>query len=682
MLKTLQKINGEKLIGFLVFLIIFTVYSPWIFHKEIIGGDWPYYYKEMLQEARVFTPLWQNYENLIGGVSPNFPLLFFQNLIISLFVNFFHLSWSLVSKLFFFFLFIVLSIVSSFRLSSMIFSKKQVLAKVLTVFIYLTNSYILLIAGGGQIGIMLSYALAPLVMAQFISFVEKIRDNLKEQILKESLTLGLLLAMAIMFDLRIAYLTLLICGFYLLFNRLSILRQKYFTFLFYSLISFLVVIGLHFFWLFPFIKYNLLQLPKGLLSQDAFTFFSFADFSHTLSFLHPNWPENIFGKVDFMKPEFILIPIIVFLSLFLINKGQKKKEILFFILLGLVGSFLAKGKNLPLGEINTWLFVNIPGMNFFRDSTKFFLLIAISYSIIIPYSLERITSSLSQMEKTRFKVFPFLYFLFILYWLFLIQPTLKGQLMGTFKAETVPAEYLTLKNFIINQPQFFRILWFPNLPRFRFYNDTHPMITAADLFGTSEQEKMVDILKQKESQKLLSDLGIKYLIIPYDSEREIFITDRKYDAQKRKSVEAEIDKITWLKKIESGKISVYENPIFNNHFWLDKGGIAEIQTMSNSNYKLKINPQNTNTLFFSDSYNPGWVAVVNNQAIHSNKTNEGLNSFLLPNNISMVQVYFLPQRSIVFSYLVSITIFLIIVFYLLRPNLMRIYYFIWRRAFS
>ena len=79
--------------------------------------------------------------------------------------------------------------------------------------------------------------------------------------------------------------------------------------------------------------------------------------------------------------------------------------IIFFALLGLVGAFLAKGASPPFSEINSWLFQNFPGMNMFRDSTKFYSLIALSYSVLIPFSIWKIYESLELHNK--FSIFNF-----------------------------------------------------------------------------------------------------------------------------------------------------------------------------------------------------------------------------------------------------------------------------------
>ncbi len=60
-------------------------------------------------------------------------------------------------------------------------------------------------------------------------------------------------------------------------------------------------------------------LDNDLTNPGMLHFLSFADFSHTLAFLHPNWPENLFGKVYFLQPEFLLLPVIAFSALFFVK---------------------------------------------------------------------------------------------------------------------------------------------------------------------------------------------------------------------------------------------------------------------------------------------------------------------------------------------------------------------------
>ncbi len=79
------------------------------------------------------------------------------------------------------------------------------------------------------------------------------------------------------------------------------------------------------------------DVGSNVTSVAAVQFFSFAKLDNAIALLHPNWPENIFGKVSFFRSEFLLLPIIAFSPLlFLFRTKIKKKEhstVLFFILL-------------------------------------------------------------------------------------------------------------------------------------------------------------------------------------------------------------------------------------------------------------------------------------------------------------------------------------------------------------
>ena len=142
------------------------------------------------------------------------------------------------------------------------------------------------------------------------------------------------------------------------------------------------------------------DLGLAYSSLEAVKFFSFAKLEDTIGLLHPNWPENVFGKVGFPKPEFFILPLLAFCSLFFIKNEEKNKRkyILYFIVLGLLGIFLAKGTNEPFGVIYLWMFNHIPGFVMFRDPSKWYILIVISYSMLIPYSISKIYEYL----KSRF----------------------------------------------------------------------------------------------------------------------------------------------------------------------------------------------------------------------------------------------------------------------------------------
>jgi hypothetical protein len=244
-------------------------------------------------------------------------------------------------------------------------------------------------------------------------------------------------------------------------------------------------------------------------------FLSFADFPHALSLLHPNWPENLFGKVYFLQPEFLVIPILAFSALL-----YREKKIRFFSLLALIGVFFAKGINEPLGGIFQWMFVHIPGFVMFRDPTKFYLYTAIGYSVLIPTVLRKLNKK-------------FVYVLFVLFWFF----TLRGFQVRTMQ---LPQEYMQLKNILVSDAIPSRTLWIPAKENFAYFSDTHPLLTSTESASV--------------------DPSVKYIIVPMDVGKKIFLNDYTFDPSLREKV---IAGIHLSRDPRFNDLAVFENPAYS-----------------------------------------------------------------------------------------------------------------------
>ncbi len=267
--------------------------------------------------------------------------------------------------------------------------------------IFVWNSYILMILGGGQIaGIALAYGFMPLLFYLFIILFEGIS---KGKTFKQTSFLFALYILALgaeaVFDTRILYIFLSGTVLYL-FVDFVFNKKNATTFIKNVVLTILVpcvgLVLLHAYWILPSIivgQNPLQQLGSAYSTVGAAKFFSFATFENAISLLHPNWPENLFGKTYFMRSEFLVLPILAFSSLFFLSSKDKVKNnqfVLFFALLALVASLLAKGANEPFGNLYLWMFEHIPGFQVFRDATKWYVLVAISYSILIPFTLFKI----------------------------------------------------------------------------------------------------------------------------------------------------------------------------------------------------------------------------------------------------------------------------------------------------
>lgn len=517
---------------------ISPIFRSLFFSGTLSAGDWSYLFPENIAEF-AFPPHWP-----FIWITPLYQLT------AKIFVQYFGLSWELTERVVWFFPFFILTIFSSWFLAKTLFPKSKII-QFLAPLIFLLNTYILMVVGGGQMGVAMAYALAPLVLGLLLE--------------KRMLLMGLAFGAELMFDPRLALIVLLAAILLVIFLKINF--KKF-------VVAGLIAGIFNAFWLIPTVFKVQDIFPFGYTSAAGFRFLSMANFSQTLSLLHPNWPENIFGKTSLLKPEFLILPILAYLALLF----KPTKPVLAFSLLGLVGAFLAKGVNPPAGLINLWLFNHVPGFNLFRDPTKFYILAALSYSLLIPLSIVEIYRRLGPAAK--------IFLLLVIgYLLFLVRPVWLGQLSGTFVSRPVPNDYLVLKDFLTADQSFGRVLWLPRRQRFGFYSNRHPALELeqfmaddkclapfCDLkmaglnrgyFGCFPNERCFPVdasfLANPLLASVMKSLSIKYLVIPFDSEGEIFLRERMYDDSSRQKLVDFVNSLNYLRPVNlSGKINFYE----------------------------------------------------------------------------------------------------------------------------
>lgn len=682
----------NTLVYFLLFFIILgIIFKNWLFAPNIIGGDWPFFFQQYINQFSFLPPVWNSAQGYgLGGQSIIYALDSYLYFTAWLFSVLLHIPWRIVYKIFWFGFFLLFSVYSSIFSIKTLFSRSLLWQQLLAAIIYTTNTYVLMVVGGGQMGFALAYAIAPLVLAAFIKLIEEqyaVTTGQKRNILRQSLIVGLFLALQFLFDFRVAYIIVLATILYLLISliyqsiRLTILRI--FNLAFFTIVIPIGITGLlHAFWILPFLfmKFNPVEtLGSAYTSLESVKFFSFASFENALGLLHPYWPENIFGKVGFMKPEFLIMPILAFTSLLFLAKKEKREKqiILYFALLGLIDAFLAKGANDPFGSIYLWMFNHFPGFIMFRDPTKFYLLIALSYSILMPFAILSIGESFNSVFKTqpskvRFKIQKFIHslvlILFVIVWLFTIREAIMGQLNSTFTLHRVPNEYIQLKNNLVNDTHFSRTLWLPKLQRYGYYDQRHPSVEGSTAFRATTSADMIKNLQQKDAEQKLSYLSIKYVIVPFDSERELFLKDRKYNPEERNMIISQLNKISWLTRDSSFKsLSVFTLKNSKDRFWMKGSRKVTSQKISDTEYILSISPGSAEELIFNESYSPFWIAVNTVSKLDHGKYGD-FNSFdvMSSKKVTDITLYYAPFPYFIFGRIISLITLIAVIYFLLR----------------
>ena len=569
-------------------------------------GDLPLYFLKQIQELSIYPYIWSSINGNGFGQNVSFILGFklFFAFLSKFLLEILNLRWEIAEKVFFIPVFFILSFLAAYLFSKLFFEDR--ILRVISGIIYATNTYALMLVSGGQFGVYFAYAFSPIVLWSF--FKEKVNP----------ITSGLIFGFLLLLDPRIAGIVLISIFLFSIFQKRSIRP---------ILTSFLIGILLNSFWILPFLIYREITLSAAYTNTGIISFLSVAKIEDTMSLLHPNWPENIFGKVYFMRPEFIILPIVAFASLvFLKNrKSEIVNHISFFVLLALLGLFLAKGVNPPLGFIYQWLADHVPGFIIYRDPLKFYLLIATGFSLLIPFSIKLLSN------KFPIKILGLA--VFVIWFLLIRQLFILGP-NGVFKPRAVNPDYYSLNKLLSKDEQFYRTLWVPQVSRFGYISNTHPAIPGNNYFAKYDLEKLLANFKDKNIPDFLSNRSIKYLIVPADDYGEIFQKDWKYDNAKYQKAVSVISKLPYVQEVSGfNKLKIYK---VNNkeHFWTgSKITNLYFKYLNPTKYEIRVNSaRKGEILVFSESYSPNWTLIYKDQKIKSKPYDKDLNSFILPEN--------------------------------------------------
>lgn len=470
---------------------------------------------EGLGEYTIFT-LW------------SWPFSFFQGVF-----AYFNLSFTLLERFLIIIPFLMLGGLGIWKMCRNL--NLSIYAKFISTLFYLTNTYILLVIDGGQLTISLSYALFPW---GFIFLENAVSGNLKKKILA-----GLLISVIGFFDIRFLYIFFLL-GFikFLFESNLIISWLKTLS------VILLVLLGINAFWLLTLIKFPISSNTYSSFTQTSLT--SFITFPHALLMLSPHWFKNVFGVVTPLHPEFIIFPVLAFLTPIL---KIKNKNVGFWLVVAMVSLLLTKGSSEPFGYIYSWLYKNIPGFSLFRDSSKFFFLVALSYSVLIGIGLDEILKRIKNYKiKTCFFV------ILVGFLVFITRPVWLGWMTGTFSQPILQKEYSNLNNFLDKDQVKSNVFWIPTIPPLTVLDENHPALEASRLAQKRPFQQAIkgtyetfNFLRAPYMGQLFDVANIGYMAYPpLDLRRET-------DADKIKYYYTFLNQLShlpWLKKIDESKI--------------------------------------------------------------------------------------------------------------------------------
>lgn len=516
----------------LVFKNLFDTSNP------LVWGDAPYFYPENLKELFNIPYVWDIRNNNFG--SPQFLTLwlYIPTFLLGMLHELFGLNHEIAIRMVFYFQFLICGSLGVYLLLRRFnFSN---LARVFGVLLYTLNTYSLVLIDGGQIGVMLSYGLFPLVLVAFFNFL----DNCSSK----NFVLATLSHFVIFnTDLRIALILLLFETAWLIFLSKG---EKFKKFLRATSI-YIVTLALCSFWILPFFA-GLNKSGSGALQDTE----DFILLSHSFYLFQPHFPYNDFGNLSKTPVYFIFLPVIILLGLIKKNRQTLKLTFLFLFFI-----FLSKGSNPPFGEIYDFVVNNVSLGSAFRDSSKFYIPSILIACILVANSYDFIKNT---FRKSKFIWLFTIYFTLIV----TIYPALVYSLGGVLGKNPNRGDFNEIYTLIKTQNSSFRTLWFKERPSFGFSDWNHPAISANLLFKERPFATMIDgdydlfgFLHSSQISKWYELLGIKYIFYP-PYEREKSLTRK--EQMERRLFEDFISKIPGLKKINlSISFQAYEtgNPM-------------------------------------------------------------------------------------------------------------------------
>lgn len=619
----------------LIVLLLLSLVSHWyIFFdgQDLNAGDWVYHFFSTLGDLKDYHIYASAYE--LGTVS-----VFANNWIFYCFYYFFSLlniGWDIGTRILFLIPIIFLTPLFSFLLFKKIFQNN--LIAFFGASIYSFNTFFLKL----QLD-WLTYAFLWWILpALFLSIINYLETKRSKYLIYNVI----LVFLGIAYELRIMILVLIYLSLfqivYLIVGNEKI-KEKLKKSIYIFLSFFIGILG-HIFWILPMMKGNIMSDVMKNASPTPFV--SFYDILDVFTLHMYSWSHNFVLEAFIKQPietRHFLIPLLAIIGVLVYKKVQPRMEsgiyFVFFAISLVIFIFLGKQELVPFAGSYGWAFQNIPLFNLYRESSKFFILVALSISFFFSIGLHWFFIFLQKYNR---KVAIFIVGgILCASSIFNLQHFVDQRVGGMTKGSPIPNDYNIFEKQLSINKNFFRVLWIPTKPRFGFYSQEHPFVNAIDLpniyndlissaplgsnFPVSNQ--ITDILGQKFSDRLFDEASVKYIVVPIVEQRE-----RKTSFDKMKLVEEmyeyygnreffidELDKLSYLKKIDIGteELVVYENENYRPHIYVtqDKETIKKDILFEKVDFVFKnpteysINLKNISKplyLNFSEKYHPDW----------------------------------------------------------------------------
>ena len=607
----------------LAFTINLFVYKKWVFSLDpITAGDWVFFFKETMISLRLeyFTTWLSDFSTgrvLIDlAQAPSYSAY-------GVLAKYLDFDYGLAERVVHLWPIVFITPISIYILLRKYIKSNAAIFIGMSIFIW--NTYFLTLQTG-HVTLMASFVFMPICFLLYSNLLDRQGNEIFFTVLT-----GLCLFISLSYEPRAFYITSLLLLGYLFFNLLTEQNkqsEKLKTLL-YGLLPFIILLALSFYWLFPVYNLSLFQgndiFNRGLFGNN------FWKITYSLSLHHPWWSsEGV--KVFVNQPiavYFWLIPIFAFVGSLL---SKKNKTAVFFTVVALAGIFLSKQVDYPFPWVYPWLFSHIPGFNAFREASKFYSLIAISYAVLISFFIDYLIkyNNTTIIRKVSTGLISSAILMISISNTF---PILNEQIKTLFIGRIMPSDYVIFGNFLSNQREFSRTLWIPRNSNWGYYDVNHPIMSYAALVSDEwkelseenlnispwqDQSDFLNVMTGKYSNNFLDILSIKYIVVPLFETKNDDDLFKEYYKTRQYYIDV-LNNQSYLKKVplETSHLVVYENKNYRPHIYATKNKETiqedipfekvDFEFRNSTEYVVHLkNVSSPVHLNFSEKYHPDW----------------------------------------------------------------------------
>ncbi len=600
-MKKLFDNNNLLAILYIVILPIF-IYWIWFFKFDILTyGDWGFFFKESQLTLFSLPYIWveSSFGSIFLSASSYFSYLFMGLLG---FLN----NFSISERIIYFWPSIIFASTGSYILINKILNNK--LAAIISSFVYCYNTYFIL-GRTGHLTLMVAFSLAPLIFYLFIR-------TLEEKKIKLVIITGLISFICATYEFRAFYIIAFVLFFYFIYYSFFIEQFSLKTFLKnvkFALLPMALVFLTNLYWILGLFQTS--SITSNTIFNRGLFGNSFMNILRSITLFHPFWTGTKLESfvVQPIPFYFWLIPTFAIIGLIL---NRKNKNVLFFSFISLLGIFLTKQVGEPFPHAYQWLYDHFPGFNAFRESSKFYFLIAFGYSVLIGSFISWLWRNWNKNQWQKLTKYSLILLIAGLF-LWNIKSIITGEIGTLSVPRYVPNDYLILKDFLLKQSKYFRTIYVPRDSRWGIYINEKPKISNIDVIGSEWknlletynkdgeliQNNIINAFRLPFANDLFDVSSIKYAIVPLQdiaNDNDFFIY---YGGDKNPDIHQwyidQLDKISWLKKIDIGtkNLVVYENENYKEPIF-SFSKLYDFDSINNLDSKFNFINKKLNTDFF------------------------------------------------------------------------------------